>query len=125
MGRFKFPLLIMAFACSGSLAFAERPAGKLAWDQDAPNLAAAQSYQYSLVVDGGPPRLLGDVRCVGAVAPFTCAAPLPELGVGTHSLTVTAAVLTDRASLASQPSAPLLTMSLNGTTLTCSSAASC
>jgi hypothetical protein len=94
--------------CSGSTALAQSPTGpRLAWDQDAPDLATAQRYQYMIAIDGGTPQGLTDVTCAGAASPFTCAVPLPALAPDVHSLTIATAALVNGVLLTSLPSTPL------------------
>lgn len=111
---------IAVIVLSGSPASAEGPAARLSWDQHAPNLATAQGYQYTLVIDGGPATVLSEVKCVGSTSPFTCAAALPKLEQGVHSLVLTASVLEGGSPLKSPASAPLVTVTLNGIILACS-----
>ena len=64
-------------------------ATKLAWDQTAPTLAAAQAQTYYATIDGSTIAVL-TATCTGTAAPFVCAAPLPALLPGNHTLTATA-----------------------------------
>lgn len=64
----------------------------LAWDESAISLSAAQSYTYTLYVNGTSAGVLSPVTCSGTTT-FTCSVPLsslPQMPVGTDALTVTA-----------------------------------
>lgn len=62
------------------------PKSKLAWDQDAPDLATAQAYVYQDYVDAAAPITLVGVTCTGTVTPFQCQVAFPVTTNGNHSL---------------------------------------
>ena len=69
------------------------PQSKLAWDQDAADLATANSFTYRHFDDGsatGTP--LTPVTCTGTASPFTCRVPFPSFTPGVqHAIAVSAA----------------------------------
>jgi hypothetical protein len=79
----------------------------LQWQQDTPDLFAARSYRYLLVVDQAAPVELAGVTCTGTTTPFTCRAPLPALRPWLHTLSLMAAEVTGPERRTSQPSRPL------------------
>lgn len=64
----------------------------LAWDQDAPSLSAAQSYNYKMYISPAADTVLTNVTCVAGAVPsaFVCSAPLMALTVGTYTIELTA-----------------------------------
>lgn len=68
---------------------------KLQWDQVAPTLAEANSYQYELALDHKTPQeirmILFGVVCVKGASStaHVCSSTLPVLPVGTHTLSLT------------------------------------
>lgn len=66
---------------------------KLMWDQQAPDLATAQAYDYRLYPDGAatvPTPVVG-VTCSGTASPFVCVVPFPAFTPGSHTEAATAA----------------------------------
>ena len=118
--RFVGPIAVLICSVWLSGLWAQQPTrGTLAWDQDAPNLATAQAYEYRLEIDGHSERLLTSVRCIGDTPAFACSAPLPEIGDGPHSLAIRATEAGNPA-LTSSLSNSFVAIVLNGTTLACS-----
>lgn len=63
----------------------------LVWDQDAPDLATAQSYSFKYYPDGAAAgTALSGVSCSGSASPFLCQAAFPAFTPGTHTLVLTA-----------------------------------
>lgn len=77
----------------------------LEWDEEAADLATAQGYTYTAVVDALQPVALA-VTCAEKNPPvegvFDCTAPFPAVTPGPHTITVIAS----NAAGASQPSLP-------------------
>lgn len=64
---------------------------KLAWDQPAPDLSAAQGYTYRYYPDGAPTGVaLTSVACTNIASIFTCSVGFPAFTPGLHTLTLTA-----------------------------------
>lgn len=78
------------------------------WDQEAASAAQAQSYVYTLYVNGGGSPL-GDVSCSRSPVfrTFECVAPLPDLAPGTYALELAAGVVIDGTLVESTLSATL------------------
>lgn len=84
-------LLILALAASASAQVV--PTDKLAWDQQAPDLASAQAYTYKYYPDGAAAGItLTGVTCtsVGTPTVITCRTAFPAFTPGAHTLTITA-----------------------------------
>jgi predicted naringenin-chalcone synthase len=82
-------LVVMVFLLVGSEAYAQAvPGDRLAWDQAAPSLAAAQGYRYKLAVDTATIGTTVTATCTGTASPFMCVAALPALTTGAHSVRV-------------------------------------
>jgi len=64
------------------------PGAWLAWDQPAGALGEAQGYAYDAVLDGGASVTLAGVVCTGGSSPYLCAAPVPVVAVGAHTVAV-------------------------------------
>ena len=81
----------------------------IAWDQRAPDLASAQAYSYSPLIDTAtPPATLvpfAGVTCVGTASPFTCRVRLPALTTGVHQLRVVTYMTVGSSVLQAAPSA--------------------
>lgn len=76
----------------------------LAWDQEAPTVAAAQGYTYTPYVNDAVVPPLTGVTCTGATSPFVCQAPLPaSIGVPDTKLELTAKTPLGGESLKSLP----------------------
>lgn len=76
---------------------------KLVWDVTTPDAATAQSLTYKASVDGGAATTLTPVVCVAGVAPlFTCATPISQIPLGSHTVVLTSGTAT----ATSGPSAP-------------------
>ncbi len=69
------------------------PGSRLGFDQQAPDLATAQGYDYAAYVDKGPRTVLAAATCQSSVPPglFTCVANLPAMTPGDHAIELTAA----------------------------------
>jgi hypothetical protein len=69
------------------------PSDKIAWDQQAPDLASAQAYTYKYYPDGATTGItFTGVTCTSAGTPavITCRANFPAFTPGAHTLTITA-----------------------------------
>lgn len=70
------------------------PANKLAWNQQAPDVATANAYVYKYYADGAIVGVMVAATCAAAIAPDTtgetCSFPFPAFTPGSHSLTLTA-----------------------------------
>lgn len=64
-------------------------ATKLAWDQQAASLAAANAQSYYATIDGNTIAML-TATCTGTASPFVCATAFPAVPPGNHSITVNA-----------------------------------
>ena len=63
---------------------------RLALDQDAPDLATANSYTYKYYSDNAIAGIILVFVCTGTSSPFLCTASFPAFTPGAHTLTVTA-----------------------------------
>lgn len=82
---------LVLFAASTASAQAATDTSKYAWDQTAPNLAAAQAYVYKAYNDNAAAGVtFTSVTCTGTVSPFRCTTPITAFTPGAHTTTVTA-----------------------------------
>lgn len=87
-------LLFLALLLAPASAFAQAtPQSKIAFDQDASDLATANAFTYKHFDDGSAVGLpLTPVTCTGTASPFTCQAPFPAFTPGAqHTIAVSAA----------------------------------
>ena len=110
--------LIVVTACGGSPAppTPGTPGGgggdtitgreRLGWSQPAQDAAQLASLDYAIYVDGVRSVLTGDA-CSGSAAPFDCAAPLPPLSPGAHSLELASFIIADGTVVESERSTAL------------------
>ena len=63
---------------------------RLALDQDAPDLATANSYTYKYYPNNAAIGIVLLFTCTGTSSPFLCTASFPAFTPGAHTLTVTA-----------------------------------
>ncbi len=61
---------------------------QLAWDQEAPSLAALNSYTFNALVDGTPAGALTAQCTANGSTSYTCISPLPPLSAGSHKIAV-------------------------------------
>ena len=79
---------------------------RIGWSQPAQDTGQLASFDYAIYVDGVRSVLTGEA-CSGNAAPFDCAAPLPPLTPGTHSLELASFIVSDGAVVESERSAAL------------------
>jgi hypothetical protein len=98
---------LLVCLCLASSVVAQTPilgTERLAWDQEAPDLATAQGYRYLPVVNGlAPSAEFQGVTCTGATSPFVCSVRLLALPTGINSIAVIA-----RAVVPGEPGQPPL-----------------
>ena len=86
-------VMLSAVLASSSLLHAQTtatPTSQFAFDQNAPDLATANSYTYRYYADGATTGVVLPMTCSGAAPPFVCVAPVPAFTPGPHSVTFTA-----------------------------------
>lgn len=103
-----FLVVMSAVSAAAQTPVSTRNLKPLAWDQDAPDLASAQRYQYQLTVDGTVTVTLQAPICTGALSPFLCWVPFPATKPGAHSLQLVAVDTAPDPDEASDPSNVLL-----------------
>ena len=62
------------------------PTDKLTWDQDATNLAEAQSMRFTAYVDNSVTGVVVTATCAGATSPFKCQIANPATAIGSHTV---------------------------------------
>lgn len=87
--RFVLALLMVGLFAASAAAQTIGPGASFTWDQDAADLATAQSYLYQLRLDGVDQPLTTTV-CSGATSPFLCNHAVPAMSNGSHTASVRA-----------------------------------
>lgn len=94
----KRSLLVLVCLLVAPSAFAQAivvigPNSVLAFDVIAPTPAAAQGLTYAVTTDAGTPVTLTGITCVAGTpaGTQTCQAPVAQIPLGSHSLTMTSA----------------------------------
>lgn len=95
MTRILIPMVVSVLLGVGTPVAAQTipqafPGDGLAWDQDAATLAAAQGFQYEIVLNGVAARR--SVTCSGTASPFVCRYDLPATMASGNTISVITAI---------------------------------